>query len=248
MRSLLVPYHHAEALPALAGAFPGADAVVVSKGPPGAMLTRLYEMAAQRVAASDEPIVVVSGDCATSLATVAGLQRRGIAPGVIWLDAHADFHTPRTTRSGSFSGMALAMLTGRAGLSLANAIALRAVTESACVLVGARDLDPAERAALDASEVRRIALDELASAALPEPPWYLHVDIDLADPAELPPLRFPAPGGPSLAGVAAALRTLAGRGTIAALGLACTFTAQALAEPGALERVRPLIGAAFDAR
>ena len=243
-----MPYHHAEPLPALAQAFAADDAVVVSKGPAGAMVTRLYEMTAERVAAGDDAIVVVSGDCTTSLATVAGLQRRGLSPGVIWIDAHGDFHTPRTTRSGYLGGMALAMLTGRAGASLANAIGLHAVAESACVLVDARDLDPAERDALDASAVRRIALDGLATAALPEAPWYVHLDIDVADPAELPPLRFPAPGGPSLAAVAAALRALAARGAIAAVGLACTLTAKALAEPGALDRIRPLVDATFDPR
>jgi arginase len=244
-RRIVVPYHHAEPLPALAAAF-AADAVVVSKGPAGAMLTRLYDHVAARVAASDEPVVVASGDCTTSLATVAGLQRRGESPGVIWLDAHGDFHTPRTTRSGYFGGMALAMLTGRAGASLAQAIGLRAVADDACVLAGARDLDPAERDALDASAVRRVDdVAALAQAALPAPPWYVHLDVDVIDPSELPPLRFPAPGGPSASTVAAALRALALRGMIAALGVACTLMPKSFEQPDPLAAIRPLIDAAL---
>jgi arginase len=246
-RRILVPYHHAEPLPKLADAFAADDAVVVSQGPARAMLERLYDQTAARVAASDEPVVVASGDCTTSLATAAGLQRRGIAPGVIWLDAHGDFHTPHTTRSGYFGGMALAMLVGRAGASLARSIGLHAIAEGACVLAGARDLEPAERDALDASAVRRVRdITELTSIALPPSPWYVHVDVDVIDPSELPPLRFPAPGGPSANAVADTLRALASRGTVAALGLACTLTPAALAQPDPLARIRPLIDAAFE--
>ena len=245
-RRVVVPYHHAEPLPKLADAFAADDAVVVSKGPPGAMLARLYDQVAARVAASDVPVVVASGDCTTSLAIVAGLQRRGLSPGVIWLDAHGDFHTPHTTRSGYFGGMALAMLTGRAGASLANSIGLQAIADDACVLVGARDLDPAERDALDASAVRRVDdIAALSHAALPPSPWYVHLDVDVIDPRELPPLRFPAPGGPSANAAGAALRALAARGTIAALGLACTLTSKALEQPVPLAKIVPLVGAAF---
>ncbi|MEA2718829.1 MAG: arginase [Candidatus Eremiobacteraeota bacterium] len=230
----------------MAQAFASDDAAVVSKGPAGAMLARLYDQVAARVAASDEPAVIASGDCTTALATITGLQRRGLSPGVIWLDAHADFHTPRTTRSGYFGGMALAMLTGRAGASLANTIGLRAVAEEACVLAGARDVEPAECELLESSAVRRLdTVEMLTGAALPPSPWYVHLDIDVIDPAELPPLRFPAPGGPSANTVANALRALASRGTIAALGLACTFAAKTFDEPDPLERIRPLIAAAL---
>ena len=245
-RRIVVPYHHAEPLPKLADAFAADDAVIVSKGPAGAMIVRLYEQVVARVAASDAPVVVASGDCTTSLAIVAGLQQRGVTPSVIWLDAHGDFHTPHTTRSGYFGGMALAMLVGRAGASLAESIGLRAIAEHACVLAGARDLDPAERDPFDASAVRRI--DDVAALAhteLPPPPWYVHLDIDVIDPAELPPLRFPAPGGPSASTVATALRALASRGTIAALGLACTLTAKAFEQPDALAKIAPVIDAAF---
>ena len=247
VRRIVVPYHHAEPLPKLAEVFAADDAVVVSKGPAGAMVVRLYDQVAARVAAGDAPAVVASGDCTTSLATVAGLQRRGIAPGVIWLDAHGDFHTPHTTRSGYFGGMALAMLVGRAGASFAESIGLQAVAEDMCVLAGARDLDPAERDALDISAVRRIDdIAGLAHAALPPPPWYVHLDVDVIDPAELPPLRFPAPGGPSANAVAAVLRALAARGTIAALGLACTLTPKAFEQTPALANIAPLVDAAFE--
>jgi arginase len=54
--------------------------------------------------------VVLSGDHSTSGATIAGLKiaRPESKLGVIWIDAHADLHTPYTTPSGNMHGMPLA--------------------------------------------------------------------------------------------------------------------------------------------
>lgn len=54
--------------------------------------------------------VVISGDHSISCATIAGIKmaKPACKLGVIWLDAHADLHTPYTTPSGNLHGMSLA--------------------------------------------------------------------------------------------------------------------------------------------
>ena len=54
--------------------------------------------------------VILSGDHSTSGATIAGIKmaRPKSKLGVIWIDAHADLHTPYTTPSGNIHGMPLA--------------------------------------------------------------------------------------------------------------------------------------------
>ena len=57
--------------------------------------------------------------CPSMLGMVAGLQHSGataapLTVGMLWLDAHPDFNTPETTRSGSLGGMPVAVATGRA--------------------------------------------------------------------------------------------------------------------------------------
>lgn len=54
--------------------------------------------------------VVLSGDHATAGATIAGIKmaKPKSKLGVIWIDAHADLHTPYTTPSGNMHGMPLA--------------------------------------------------------------------------------------------------------------------------------------------
>ena len=54
--------------------------------------------------------VVLSGDHSIAGATIAGIKmaKPKSKLGVIWIDAHADLHTPYTTPSGNMHGMPLA--------------------------------------------------------------------------------------------------------------------------------------------
>lgn len=54
---------------------------------------------------------VIAGDHSTASGTIAGIKKANPAKrlGVIWVDAHADLHTPYTTPSGNVHGMPLAM-------------------------------------------------------------------------------------------------------------------------------------------
>jgi arginase len=58
--------------------------------------------------------LIMAGDHSTSYGTMAGIKKAfpKTRLGVIWIDAHADIHTPFTTPSGNMHGMALAMACG----------------------------------------------------------------------------------------------------------------------------------------
>lgn len=58
--------------------------------------------------------VVLSGDHSTAGATIAGIRmaKPKAKLGVIWIDAHADLHTPLTTPSGNMHGMPLSTALG----------------------------------------------------------------------------------------------------------------------------------------
>lgn len=58
--------------------------------------------------------LVISGDHSSAAGTIAGIKkaRPNDRIGVIWIDAHADMHTPYTTPSGNVHGMPLAMSMG----------------------------------------------------------------------------------------------------------------------------------------
>jgi len=58
--------------------------------------------------------LVIGGDHSTAYGTMAGIKKAFPKKrlGVIWVDAHADFHSPYTTPSGNMHGMPLAMACG----------------------------------------------------------------------------------------------------------------------------------------
>ncbi len=58
--------------------------------------------------------IIMAGDHSTAYGTIAGIKKAypKVRLGVIWIDAHADFHTPFTTPSGNMHGMAVAMACG----------------------------------------------------------------------------------------------------------------------------------------
>jgi arginase len=230
MAIIEVPYHLDEYLPdlELPRRAAGGRAVVTAELPPGDPWDRLavlYEELAETVAAraGEGEVTVLSGDCAASLGTMAGLQRAGLSPGIIWLDAHGDVQTPETTSSGYLAGMPLRLLAGYRPELIAAALGLTPVPEHRIVLAGARDLDPPEEAYLAASLITTCEVTDLPGAKLPDGPLYVHVDADVIDPAGLPGLRFPTPGGPALAAVTGAIEAVRATGRVAAIGIACSW-------------------------
>lgn len=244
-----VPYHLDEYLPALDLAPPPDQSVIVSL-PDGRVWDRLavvYSAVGQAVADATpvarpgDPIVVVSGDCTTSLGTMAGLQRAGADPAIVWLDAHGDVQTPETTASGYIGGMPLRLLAGYRPELIATRLGLHPVPEERIVLAGTRDLDPPEVDYLAQARIRQCEVIELGAISLPDGPLYVHVDLDVVSPDEIPGLRFPAPGGPFAEAVIGALRLLMDTRPVVAVGIACTWY------PGldASAAVAPLLEAAL---
>ncbi len=244
MTTILVPYHLDEHL--TGHSFPlVADRVVTADLPPAVdgrrweALARLFDRTADEVAsvvrAGDRP-TVVSGDCLTALGTVAGLQRAGVRPAVVWFDAHGDVQSPETSTSGYPGGMVVRFLVGHRPELIGAALGLRPVDEATVTLVDARDLDPPESEYLRTARISRLAVADVTADRLPAGPLYLHLDADVIDPADLPGLMFPVPGGESVSTVMSALRRVVATGRVAAIGVACTWGA---GDETAAEVLRP---------
>jgi arginase len=134
--------------------------------------------------------LVLAGNCLAAVGVIAGL---GEGTGVIWIDAHGDFNTPQTTMSGFLDGMTLATATGRCWVELARSIdGFAPVPEKAVVMLGVRDLDPGEEAALAKSPIVRLTADaapnEIEKVLHALGPtmqrFYIHLDLDALDPTE----------------------------------------------------------------
>jgi arginase len=152
--------------------------------------------------------------CPSMPGLVAGLQRSGptreaIKIGMLWLDAHPDFNTPETTRSGSLGGMPVAVATGRAlHVMRLDAKLDPPLADRHIVMGGVRLTDPLEQHLLDTSMIEQVSVDDLRqmTPAL----WaqldrldrltdkiYVHIDMDVLDPREVMAHGNKVPNGPS---------------------------------------------------
>jgi arginase len=231
MTTILVPYHHDERLSDI-DIHPAPDLVVEPEFPGSGDTLRRVTAVCAATATAVEPVVaagrvplVLSGDCLVTGGTVAGVQRAGVDPAVVWFDAHGDVHTVETSTSGYLGGLSLRLLTGAHTDLYADRFGLRPLPPGRAVLVDARDLDPAEADYLSTSDTRRIPVSEVDGEAAPDGPFVLHVDVDVIDAGELAGLRFPAPEGPSADVVLAACGRLLASGRVVAVDVACTWQA-----------------------
>lgn len=183
----------------------------------------LHRQIANRVAsaaANGGRPVVIMGDCCQTIPILAGLQRAGIEPTLLWLDSHGDFNTPETTPSGFLGGMPLAMITGRGDLRMNKNVGLAILPDDRVILSDGRDLDPGERETIENSAIRLVAsAPDLMNMELPRGPLYVHFDSDIIDAGEAPAFHYPVRGGPSSRAMCDVLSYIAKNGEIAAISM-----------------------------
>ncbi|HEY7294551.1 MAG TPA: arginase family protein, partial [Dehalococcoidia bacterium] len=173
------------------------------------------------------------GDCNGSLGMLGGLRRAGPTRlGMVWFDAHGDFNTPETTLSGYLGGMPAAVAAGLCLERLRGAAGVEPPLDVRdLVMVALRDVDPLEQELLDQHGVEQVASEDLKGdrialrAALTRltaqcDAIYIHIDLDVLDPAEAPGMNFPVPGGPSPTELADAIALCLAEPKAAALGIA----------------------------
>jgi arginase len=169
--------------------------------------------------------VVIGGDHSIAIGTWSGVARHlGVPPGLLWIDAHLDSHTPETSYSGAIHGMPLACLLGHGDKRLLN-IGLSGVQLDAAhtVILGVRSHEPEEieflgRAGIrimDSEEIGRrgfvACLDEAVAIVAAAPAGFgITLDLDAIDPCMAPGVGSPEPDGLFAADILTAVQWIAG--------------------------------------
>ncbi|MFM8963236.1 MAG: arginase [Sphingomonadales bacterium] len=154
--------------------------------------------------------LLISGDHSAAAGTLAALKKAHPQEriGVIWIDAHADIHSPYTTPSGNIHGMPIAAALGLDHLHLAknqldaqtkshwDALKSKAFLPEDIVYIGVRDTEPEEDAVIQELQLRNFTVSELRHKGLPVclkeisnklsacDLIYVSFDVDSIDPIE----------------------------------------------------------------
>jgi arginase len=173
--------------------------------------TEAISAATYEASAAGMPIVC-GGDHSLAAGTLAGMSARAAERGrplfVLWLDAHPDYHTLESTRSGNLHGVPVAYATGEPGFAGVFPPLTHPVDPRRICMMGIRSVDPAERLAMAAAGVTvhdMRAIDKRGVAPLlgaflsrvAEAGGLLHVslDVDFLDPGIAPGVGTTVPGG-----------------------------------------------------
>lgn len=225
-------------------------------GPVSVNIGRLGARTADLVAAArreGDAVLILAGDDTATVGVMSGLQQAHGATtpiGLVWLDAHGDFNTPETTYSGILAGMPVAILAGLAGPLWRGSAGLGApVPTDRIVVAGVRDLDEKEKSLLTSTDVKLVmAKDAVSGTAFRDAIRrldsatdliYLHIDLDLLDPAYVPSSSTPSRDGLSVREAATMIRIVLATGKVASVSVAGL-------NPGAGERGRRSLRSAME--
>lgn len=166
---------------------------------------RLAQAVRQIVKRGDFP-VVLGGDHSNAVGVWNGVD----APlGLLWIDAHMDAHTPKTSPSGAYHGMPLAALLGYGDPAMAKLLGKEAILQPEDVaLLGVRSFEEGEAALLKELGVRVYFMEEIRQRGLAPvfeealshvgknvPRIGISLDLDVFDPQDAPGVGSPEPGG-----------------------------------------------------
>lgn len=169
------------------------------------LLHRVADATAAAIDEGEHPLII-GGDHSMAAGTWRGIGRAlGKAPGLIWIDAHLDSHTPDSSPSGNAHGMPLAALFGIGDASMTD-IPGPSLDPARTAVIGIRSYEASEIERLESLGIRLFSMAEIDVRGLPEVfaeahsivargPWGVSLDLDAIDPTYAPGVSTPVVGG-----------------------------------------------------
>lgn len=159
---------------------------------------------------SGKRFIVLGGDHSCAIGTWQGVSD-GLqnSPGLIWIDAHMDAHTPQTSPSGAVHGMPLAVLLGLGSPDMVGLLDQpNPINPEHLCLIGVRSFESQEKNIIDQFGIRVFYKKECTDRGLPaifrdaleivQPgnrPFGISIDLDAIDPTDAPGVGSPVANG-----------------------------------------------------
>jgi len=180
----------------------------------------------------------IGGDHSMALGTISGIasycKKRKMRLGVIWIDAHSDMNTDKTSPSGNIHGMPLAALLGLGCDELVNFLGFSPkLHPENCALIGIRSIDETEKINIKKlkvpiytmNDIDKLGIHRIIAKVLKqfrEKVDHIHIsfDLDSVDPLVAPGVGTPIPGGLSYREAHLLMETIAECGCMSSIEIA----------------------------
>ena len=155
--------------------------------------------------------LTIGGDHSLVIASALASIKKNQNLGIIWIDAHGDYNTFKTTITGNIHGLPLAVIDGYEKMYLADFHNGSFYNSKNTVIVGGRDIDPLEQENLKDAGVtvftteeihkrgmKAVMEDAIKIACNNANGMHISYDLDVIDPVICPGVSVPAKNGINL--------------------------------------------------
>ncbi len=175
---------------------------------------RLSDVAYESIVTKGKTLLTFGGDHSIAIGTLSASVKSNPDMKVVWVDAHADINTPKSSPSGNVHGMPLAFFFDLVKRKEMKELFkwVPSLKRENLVYIGLRDVDDGEIqilkdlgiSAFYAEEVKALGIEEVLKQTVNqlcptgEEELHLSFDVDGLDPLYIPATGTPVPGGLSL--------------------------------------------------
>jgi arginase len=185
-----------------------------------------------RDAVNEECIpIFLGGDHSIAIGSIGGISDK-TETGLLWIDAHGDYNTPKTSVTGNIHGMALAVLTGEGIPELVN-LGRKGpkISPENTVIIGVRNLEKEERRILVENGIKIFTMRDIdehgVHAVMKEaleqlgklPQIHVSLDADCLDPFTAPGVGTPVSGGLTIREAHLIMETVADTGLLSSMDI-----------------------------
>ena len=155
-------------------------------------------------------VITLGGDHSIAIGSILASAKKHKNMGIIWIDAHSDYHTVDSTISGNIHGMPLCTVNGQNGYVLNEFFDGEYVHPNHTVLIGPRDVEKPEFDNMNKSGAHMFSTQDVRTKGLKTimdktydllktcDSIHISLDIDSIDPEFVPGVSTPAGNGLTL--------------------------------------------------
>ena len=166
----------------------------------------LYKAMVEKIKEKYFPIMI-GGDHSAGIPSALASAKVNIDIGMIWIDAHSDYHNMESTISGNIHGMPLCSITGENGTDLNEFFDGEYISPENAFIIGGRDIEDPERINYENAGVRLFTTEDIKKNGVKRVMDYafsalsntdgIHIsyDLDVIDPLVAPGVSVPAVNG-----------------------------------------------------